>query len=151
MGSVAGGYMATTCTHKTIYDHTEGHDADGRWRWRCTHCKKVDRWSETWGYHGNVECLHCSLASIDTVACSDACRDALIEAGLMPKPPSKPAPRAKDPDAGKPSAPAPHAPASRRATAQREARKREALAALEALSAEDRIEVLHALSRSSGE
>jgi len=140
-----------SCTHKTIHDHTEGYDAEGRWRWRCTHCKKVALWSETWGYQGNVECSYCWMASIDVVACSDACRDALIEAGLMPKPPSKPAPRAKDPDAGKPAAPTSPAPESRRAAAQREARKREALAALEALSAEDRIEVLHALSRSSEE
>lgn len=129
----------TACTHKTYQDFTTGRAAEGRLVWRCSHCGRTDVWGDGWSYHGNAECSTCWVASIDVVACSDACAKALASADstLRVAAPTKPTAATAD---------APERPPSNRGVHD-EARKRKALEALERLTPAARAEVIEAAKR----
>jgi len=77
------------CKHKTMVDHTAkvyGTDDtyryhDGKPAWTCSVCGRVGRWTESWGFFGNLECTKCGMACIDVVWCSDACKSKIKRVG----------------------------------------------------------------------
>lgn len=62
------------CHHKTFADFTTGRGSDGRLLWKCSDCGKVAHWGEEWRYFGNIECLKCGTASIQSVHCEDCAK-----------------------------------------------------------------------------
>ena len=60
------------CSHKTAHDFCERH-ADGSRTWTCSKCGTRGPWTDSWRYYGNIECSSCWMASMDAVACSEAC------------------------------------------------------------------------------
>jgi hypothetical protein len=62
------------CSHKTLADFSR--QADGARLWTCSACGVIGRWSESWGYHGSLECKVCWQADISWVSCSEACMKA---------------------------------------------------------------------------
>jgi len=63
------------CNHKTSSDHMR-HLGKDRY-WSCTNCGKTEKWGTEWSNWSNIECVRCSQAAIDWVACSDKCADVL--------------------------------------------------------------------------
>lgn len=65
------------CSHKTLNDHSKP-SGDVR-VWTCSCCGKAERWSDDWGYFGNLECSRCWMAEVDFAYCSEVCRVALVQ------------------------------------------------------------------------
>lgn len=61
------------CQHLTAADHSALAHTGIR-IWRCSVCGRSGPWTESWRYHGNVECTNCWQAQIDYVLCSGQCQ-----------------------------------------------------------------------------
>lgn len=66
------------CNHETVSDHTITSCGE-KTAWVCSWCGRIEHWSSSWGYWGNIECRKCGLPSIEFVYCSDHCRLVLTE------------------------------------------------------------------------
>jgi len=72
------------CGHKTLKDHSRLSKGTER-LWRCTHCGREGPWADGWAYFGNIECLRCGYAQVDSVACPTC-----APGQMAPGPPSAP-------------------------------------------------------------